>query len=115
LIQRIARISCWLLLGSIFFVTFAPVQFRPQTGHASLERSGAFFALGAAFLLSYPKRAFMVAAVVFAIALGSEGLQVLIPTRDARPIDAVEKALGGLAGVAAMAALGRGWGAARQA
>ena len=115
LIQRIARVACWLLVGAIFFVTFAPVRFRPQTGHAYLERSGAFFLLGATLLLSYPKRGLMMAAVVLAIAVGSEGLQAFIPTRDARPADAAEKALGGLAGVAVMAALGRGWGVVRQA
>jgi hypothetical protein len=50
---------------------------------------------------SCPRRPLLAAALIGAIAVGSEALQSVIPTRDARPTDAVEKLLGGLAGVAA--------------
>jgi VanZ family protein len=98
--RRGALGAFWALFGLICFWTLAPVGFRPQTGHAALERFAAFLALGGALGLSYPRRWLVVAAAICAIALGTEALQLVMPSRAAQLIDAVEKSLGGLAGVA---------------
>ncbi|HEY2708143.1 MAG TPA: hypothetical protein VGI95_08815 [Caulobacteraceae bacterium] len=99
-IQVGARAAFWALLAFIVFATFSPVNLRPQTGHVIFERFGAFLALGGTLALSYPRRPFLALAAICAIAVGSEALQLVIPSRDARPIDGLEKTLGGLAGVA---------------
>lgn len=95
-----ARTAFWALLAFIAFATFSPVSLRPQTGHAIFERFGAFLGLGGTLTLSYPRRPLLALAAICAIAIGSEALQLVIPSRDARPIDGFEKTLGGLAGVA---------------
>jgi hypothetical protein len=102
MIRRAALSVFWLLLGLICVWTFAPVGLRPQTGHPALERFAAFFAMGGALALGCPRRPLLAAAIVCAIAVGSEALQIVIPFRDARPIDAVEKLLGGAFGTGAM-------------
>jgi VanZ family protein len=109
-----ARAAFWLLLALICFWTLAPVSYRPQTGHAMFERFWAFLALGGALAAGYPRRPLMVATIICLVALGSEALQAIVPTRDARPVDAVEKTAGGLAGVAAVASLTSGLRAARR-
>jgi VanZ family protein len=106
-IRKAALAAFWLLLGLICFATFAPVGLRPRTGHVILERFAAFFALGGSLAFSYPRRPLPTAAVIVAIATGSEALQLLIPTRDARIVDALEKGLGGLAGVVAVTVIAR--------
>jgi VanZ family protein len=98
--RTVALLVFWLLLGLICFWTYGPVGFRPQTGHAVLERFTAFFALGGALAWGYPRRPVLAAMIIGVIAVGSEALQMVIPSRDARLIDAVEKLLGGTAGVA---------------
>jgi hypothetical protein len=93
-----------LLFVLICFWTLAPVGYRPPSGHPELERFGAFLALGGALTLGFPRRWLTVAAAICAIAIATEALQIAIPSRDARPIDALEKLLGGLTGVAVIAA-----------
>ena len=99
----------WILLGLTCFSTFAPVGLRPRTGHVILERSAAFFALGGSLAFGYPRRPIATALAVIAIAVGSEALQLFVPSRDARVVDAVEKALGGLAGVTAATLVASGF------
>jgi hypothetical protein len=101
LARRLALASFWALLVLIAFWTLAPLRFRPETGHVTTERFCAFFALGAALATSYPRRLFLVAITIAAIAVGLEVLQTLAPTRDGRPLDAAVKLAGGLAGAAA--------------
>jgi hypothetical protein len=108
-IRKAAVAAFWLLLALICFSTFAPVGLRPRTGHVILERFAAFFALGGCLAFGYPRRPLQIAAMIVAIAIGSEALQLLIPTRDARFVDAMEKGLGGLVGVAAVTVLARTW------
>jgi len=105
MIQKTALAAFWLLLGLISFWTLAPVGFRPQTGYPVVERFAAFLALGGALGLGYPRRPMLAAAIVCGIAVGSEALQVIIPSRDARLVDAAEKVLGGVAGVGSFAAI----------
>jgi hypothetical protein len=113
-VRKGALAAFCLLFGLICFWTLAPVGFRPQTGHPALERFGAFLALGGALALGYPRRWLTVAAAICVIAIGTEALQIVIPSRDARPVDAAEKSLGGLAGIAAIAATERSLAASRR-
>ncbi len=96
-------VAFWLLVAAITFVTLSPIQFRPRTGHAVLERFGAFFALGAAFMTAYPKRLPTAVGVVSLIAVALEAMQRLVPSRHGEVLDALEKLAGGLAGVAVAA------------
>jgi VanZ family protein len=98
MINRLAAVSAWILLGTIAFVTLCPIDLRPATGHVVPERVLAFTALGAAFGLGYPRRLPFAIAVTLAAAIGLEAGQLLIPGRHARLIDAGEKLAGGLLG-----------------
>lgn len=104
--QKIALGLFWALLALILFWTLSPVHLRPHFTRAPVERAGAFFALAAALGAAYPRRPLLVALIICSIAVGSEALQILIPSRDARIIDGAEKVVGGLLAVGAVALLG---------
>ena len=70
-----------------------------------VERFGAYGLLGLLFRLAYPRRIAPLCALVFGSAVILELLQIVIPDRDARVIDAVEKLAGGAAGIVAGKAL----------
>ena len=70
-----------------------------------VERFGAFGLLGLLFCLAYPRRIALVCALVFGSAVVLELLQIVIADRDARVIDAVEKLVGGAAGIVSSRAL----------
>jgi VanZ family protein len=63
------------------------------------ERFGAFALLGLLFSVSYPRRYGLVFGIVFGTAIALEFLQILIPDRHARILDAIEKLAGGGAGI----------------
>jgi hypothetical protein len=107
--QKISLALFWMLLALILFSTLSPVQLRPQFGRPALERAGGFIALAAALGVSYPRRPFLVALAICSIAIGSEALQLLIPSRHARLIDGGEKMAGSLVGAAAVAVVSRAW------
>jgi hypothetical protein len=99
-----ARVVAWLLLALIAFVTLAPLPLRPESGApAWLERFAAYLVMSAAFALGYPGARRRVALALIVVAIGLEFGQDLSPTRHGRPLDALEKALGALAGVAGVA------------
>jgi hypothetical protein len=99
MINKIAAISAWVLLGAIAFVSLSSISLRPQTGDDIAERVLAFVALGAAFGVGYPRRLPFAVAMTLAAAIGLEGAQLLTPDRHARLVDACEKLAGGLLGV----------------
>ena len=66
-----------------------------------VERFGAYGLLGVLFRLAYPSRVRLVWVVVLGSAVVLELLQIVIPDRDARAIDAAEKLAGGAAGILA--------------
>ena len=100
MLNRFAAVSAWLLLALIAFVTLSPLDMRPQTGHALLERFVAYLALGASFQIGYPRRLSWVVAMVIFAAIGLEAAQLLAPGRHAHIVDAAQKLAGGSAGVA---------------
>lgn len=88
------------MLALIAIATLAPIGLRPQTGGpAWIERFAAFLVMGATFAVGYPARTLRVACLMAIAALGLELGQTLSPDRHARSADAMEKLLGGVAGV----------------
>ena len=65
-----------------------------------LERVGAFAVIGFLFSVSYTRTTF-VCLLVLGSAVILELLQLVVPDRDARVIDAVEKLIGGGVGIIA--------------
>lgn len=97
---RFLRIFAWFCLLAILAVTLSPIQFRPSVANsANLERFLAFFVVGAAFSLAYPRQWL----TVIILTVGSAGLfellQKLAPGRHGEFIDFVVKSLGALTGV----------------
>jgi len=101
MIRTLARIAAWLLAGFIAFATLSPIGMRPESGGPpSIERIAAYLLLGLGFCVGYPRRRWLVALGVVAFAAGLEAAQTLIPTRDGRLADALQKGLGALCGAA---------------
>jgi VanZ family protein len=69
-----------------------------------LEHFGAYAVLGFLFRLAYPRHIAFVCVLVFGSAVILELLQIFIPDRDARVLDAIEKLAGGAAGILASGA-----------
>ena len=99
MIQRISSVTGWLALAFIVYATLSPIQDRPVIAGAQLEHFAAFAVLGIAFALAYPRRVFLIAAIVLISAFGLEALQLLTPDRHARLLDALVKAAGGVCGI----------------
>jgi VanZ family protein len=97
--RRVAGTFAWTLAAGLVFVTWCPQSLRPHLGDANLERFGAFFLTSAMFVLAYPRRAGVIAICSTAFAIILELGQLFVPGRDAGVVDAIAKALGGLAGV----------------
>jgi VanZ family protein len=99
------KIAPWAFVALIAFWTLGPIWDRPYTGHAQLERFGAFFVLGFLFALAYPRHWRLVGLAVVMIALGLEFSQLFAQGRHARWSDAAVKVAGGVLGVS-LASLG---------
>lgn len=107
-------ISAWAALSLIGYATLTKVQFIyfvygmikpflfgvdiPTWAH--LEHAVAFLTLGGLFALAYPRRTFMVCAIVIGCAVVFEFLQTLTPDRHGTVFDASEKIVAGCAGIA---------------
>lgn len=96
---RIRQAAAWLLAILILLWTWGPVRLRPQFGHPQWERFGAYFVLGLAMALAYPRRRRWVAAGIILAAVVLEAGQMLFPGRDARLPDVLAKVAGGAFGV----------------
>ena len=95
-----------ICLALIVYATLARLAGRPVLlGHAEaywvvvIERFSAYCLLG--FLLSFllPGRFRLACAFVIAVAVGLEVLQAMVPDRDPRFVDVLQKAAGGTVGV----------------
>ncbi|OEO30442.1 hypothetical protein VW23_021290 [Devosia insulae DS-56] len=108
--MRLIPVFAWLLLAAIAFVTLAPIGFRPNTGYSpSIERFLAFGAVGLCFALAYPRRLWLVLALVLGAAIGLEALQLVSASRHGRLFDLAVKLAGGGLGVAAGVLAQRVW------
>jgi len=105
-LHKLVLTAAWCCLLFLAFATLAPLHLRPQMTDAEtwvsvlIEHVGAFGVLGLLFTVCYPRRYGFICVVVFGSAVLLELLQVFVPDRDARIIDAVEKLVGGAAGIA---------------
>jgi VanZ family protein len=103
--HRVLSATAWALLTFIAFATLSPYSLRPELTETEpilvviIERVGAFGLLGLLFLASYPDRLRTVCLVVFGSAIALELAQIAVPDRDARFVDALEKIVGGGAGI----------------
>lgn len=103
---RTARLLGCLLLAALIVVTLAPIGLRPVSGApVSLERFGAFAALGFLFALGYPQRRWQMMLLVIGAAAVLESLQLVEATRHGRMADFLMKAAGGGFGVGLATAL----------
>jgi VanZ family protein len=96
----------WSLAAFVVFATLGPQSLRPHLPPefgAQAERFGAYFVTAAAFALAYPTRKLSIAGLVVFAAIILEIGQAFSPGRDPGVPDAIAKALGGLAGVIAVA------------
>ena len=99
MVQRVSAIAGWLALAFIVYATLSPIDDRPVVAGPHHEHFAAFALVGLAFGLAYPKRIFLVAALILTSAFGLEALQLLTPDRHARLFDALVKAAGGACGI----------------
>jgi VanZ family protein len=102
MLHRITIIAAWAYLAFIVFATLSPIGARPVLANGSftlLERFGAYAVLGLLFSLAYPRDLAFVCIMVFGSAITLELLQNLVPDRDPRLADAIEKLFGGTMGL----------------
>ena len=103
--QKILSITAWAVLAFIAFASLSPLDLRPQLTKTEsalvvmIEHVGAFGVLGILFFVSYPDRPRVVCLVVFGSAIALELAEILLPDRHARLVDALEKIVGGGAGI----------------
>ncbi len=107
MIQKLTAATAWACLIFITYATLSSIDARPElTGigfwkvsFTVVERFGAYAVLGLLFYLAYPNRIALVCLLVLGSAVILELLQIVIPDRDARVVDALEKLAGGAAGI----------------
>jgi len=99
MVQRVSTVAGWLALAFIAFATLSPIDDRPVIAGPQFEHFVAFAVAGLAFGLAYPKRIYLVAAIILISAFGLEALQLLTPDRHGRLLDALVKAAGGVCGI----------------
>lgn len=92
-------IVAWIVLAALVVATLGPVGVRPSLGlPLKVERFLGFAVVAALFTWAYPRRWIAIIVLATALAVGLEVLQIVIPTRDASPIDAVVKIFGAICG-----------------
>ena len=104
-LQKISLCAAWLCIAFIIYATLSPLGSRPEltvdepARIVFLERFLAYALMGFLLTLAYPRRSLLVLLLIIGLAIGLELSQLLIPDRDARVIDAIEKLAGGLIGI----------------
>src|SRR5258708_5574474 len=104
MLQKLCAVGAWACLIFIIYATLSSIDARPRLTDiwfykTVVERFAAYAFLGLLFYLAYPRRVAFVCLVVFGSAVILELLQMVVPDRDARVIDALEKLTGGAAGI----------------
>lgn len=107
MLHRLVSAVAWACLALIAFATLSPAYLRPKLWAVEsdsivlLEHVGAFALLGFLFAISHRRHHGLVFLIVFGSAIALELLQLGIPGRDARLLDAAEKLVGGGLGIVA--------------
>jgi VanZ family protein len=100
-LQNVTVVAAWAALACISAMTLSPLRLRPiVTTDPTFERFFSFAMLGILFAIGYPRRLRLAAFIVVAAAVGLEVAQHLTPDRHGELPDFLEKAAGGLCGVA---------------
>jgi VanZ family protein len=103
----ILRLFAWLLAAAVTFATLGPASWRP---HADITHDGehalAFFLLGLAFALAYPRQRILAAGISVMLIGVLELMQLLVPGRHARLEDFIVDALTALVGFAIAGVIG---------
>jgi hypothetical protein len=100
MIERILKVTSWLIVAALVIITIVPANERPITGlQHDLEHFSAFWVAGLTFGLAYAGylRAYLLSAIVFTLAL--ELSQIPLATRHARLEDFVVDATGACLGI----------------
>jgi len=111
MVQKLIAVAAWACLVFIIYATLSSADARPELTRTEpalivvVERFGAYGLMGFLFCLAYPRRLLFICCLVPGSAILLELLQLIIPDRDARVIDATEKLLGGAAGILVARAL----------
>src|SRR6476620_7062160 len=104
-VHNVVTIAAWAFLTFVACATLSPYAWRPELTETEpglvviLEHVGAFAVLGFLFVVSYPERPRTVCLIIGCSAVALEILQALLPDRHARLADALEKIVGGGAGI----------------
>ncbi|MGE0525277.1 MAG: VanZ family protein [Variibacter sp.] len=99
--KNVFRLLAWGALGAVFIATMVPIGLRPISGlPINAERFLAFAALGALFAAGYPRRFWLVSALVLVAAGGFELAQHVTLTRHGTVHDFLVKGIGGGLGLA---------------
>jgi hypothetical protein len=94
------QVAAWASLIVVALAALVPIELRPTSSlPPTIERFGAFAAVGFAFALAYPRRFWLAALIVIGAAMLLEVMQVLAPSRHGRIPDASIKVLGAAAGL----------------
>jgi hypothetical protein len=101
MLHKVIAATAWIMLAFIAFATLSPLALRPEIADPNLERFGAYALAGSLMALAYPRHLIRVALFVVGAAIVLEVLQLVTPDRHGQLANAVVKAVGGLAGVAA--------------
>ena len=102
MLHKLIIAGAWSCLAFIIYATLSPINLRPVIAggfFAILERFGAYLVLALLLYLAYPRYLTFVCIMVFGSAVILELLQNFVPDRDPRLLDAMEKLLGGTAGI----------------
>ena len=101
MVPKLSQIAAWMLLFAVVVVTVVPVEYRPSTNlPLKVERGLAFAVLSCSFTLAYPRRWKLIVVLACLAAVSLELMQLLVPSRDASPVDATVKVIGSLSGTA---------------
>jgi VanZ family protein len=104
--HKLVSVSAWACLLFVAFATLSPAYLRPRLMETEtalivvLEHIGAFAVIGFLFSIAYSRTTF-VCILVLGSAVVLELLQLIVPDRDARVIDAAQKLIGAGAGIIA--------------
>ncbi|GJE17836.1 hypothetical protein [Methylobacterium marchantiae] len=109
--RTLLRLSVFVILATLVFVTLSPIGLRPMVAPANVERMCAYALFGFLLILAYPRRWYLGLMAGMAVAGILEFGQEFSPTRHARTADFVVKAaaaaFGSLAAYLVLAAYAR--------
>lgn len=101
-LHRAITLMAWLCLLYVAIATLGPISSRPTTGLSpQIERVAAYTLVGVLFALAYPRHIILAGLVVLGAAVLLELLQLVMPSRHGRVLDAGVKVAGSVVGLAA--------------